>query len=130
MSGGLASAASHLELGGFGTWVGAHKGGLRAAGFVVAALILLALPGPRTVSALIWLVVLIVVWLVAVEFFGSAGSASPEAVAPVVEGVTVEEAVASEDADTDAGHEVEPDGATAAKDQPDSDPAEDEPTAV
>jgi hypothetical protein len=101
MSGGLASASSHLELGRFGEWVSGHKSGLRALGFLLAVGILLALPAPRTVGAIIWLAVLVIVWLLAVEFFGAApivsdGSEPVDAEAAPAEEPVSEEAASDE----------------------------------
>jgi hypothetical protein len=99
LSGGLSSASSHLELGAFGRWVAAHKRGLRGGGFAAAALVLLALPAPRTIGNIVWIAVGVVVWIVAVEFFGaepdvgamtpaeveSPPAAAPEAAVPATE---------------------------------------------
>jgi len=71
LSGGISSVSSHLELGRFGEWVAARKSGLRSAGIVVAVLVLLWLPSPRTISQIIWLAVGVVVWYVIVEFLGA-----------------------------------------------------------
>jgi len=71
VSGGLGGMASHLELGSFGRWVRARKQGLRVAGIVGAVAVLFLLPAPRTVSALVWVAVSYLVWVVAVEFFGA-----------------------------------------------------------
>jgi len=72
LTGGISGAASHLELGTFGQWVAAHKRGLRTAGFVGAAVILVLLPAPRSIAEIVWLAVGLIIWLVAVEFFGAA----------------------------------------------------------
>lgn len=71
MSGGITGASSHLELGLFGEWVAGHKQGMRVAGFIGAAVVLMMLPAPRTISSIVWIAVAVAVWLVAVEFFGS-----------------------------------------------------------
>jgi hypothetical protein len=85
MSGGLAQASSHLELGRFGEWVAAHKSGLRMTGFLLAAIVLLMLPAPRTIESIIWLAVFVVIWLVAVEFFGASQAAvAPAETAPAI----------------------------------------------
>ncbi|HSK46677.1 MAG TPA: hypothetical protein VLA05_01585 [Coriobacteriia bacterium] len=105
LTGGLSSASSHLELGQFGRWVGAHKTGLRTIGFLVAAALLVALPAPRTVSTIVWLAVLVAVWLLAVEFLGSSGgSPAPHdaEVLVVEEGVAVPEHEPAEDEAPDA----------------------------
>ncbi len=44
-------------------------------GFLLAVLVLLMLPAPRTIAAIIWLAVFVVIWLVAVEFFGASSGA-------------------------------------------------------
>jgi len=82
LSGGLGGMASHLELGSFGRWVRARKQGLRIAGIVGAVAVLFLLPAPRTVSALVWVAVGYVMWVVAVEFFGAepVSIAEPDAV--------------------------------------------------
>lgn len=81
LSGGLANASSHLELGRFGAWMHDHKRGLRVVGVVVAFAILLMLPAPRTISSIVWLAVFYIVWVLAVEFFGGgSGAPVPESV--------------------------------------------------
>ena len=75
MSGGLSGVASHLELGRFGEWVAARRKGLRLAGIPVVILLLLAMPAPRTITQVVWLtVLLLLLWILAVEFVGSAGT--------------------------------------------------------
>lgn len=88
VSGGLGSAASHLELGAFGVWVGSHKGGLRLAGIIAAFAILFAMPVPRTVAQILWLSVGVLVWVVVVEFLGAA---SPKSAEPAEENDTVQD---------------------------------------
>lgn len=94
MSGGISGAASHLELGSFGVWVAGHKQGLRVAGFVAAAILLLMLPAPRTITSIIWLAVAVVVWLVAVEFFGSSTPQPADVMAEADEALDTEESAA------------------------------------
>jgi hypothetical protein len=84
MSGGISGAASHLDMGSFGAWVAGHKQGLRVVGFIGAAVVLLTLPAPRTIVSIIWLAVALLVWLVAVEFFGAA-TPRPDDAASVAE---------------------------------------------
>ena len=80
LSGGIEGVASHLELGRFGEWVAARKGGLRVAGIIVAVVILLILPAPRSLGQVIGLAVGIVIWYLLVELLG-AGGGSPAAIA-------------------------------------------------
>lgn len=72
VTGGLSSAGAHLELGRFGEWVADHKSGLRPAGFVLAALVLLLLPAPRTIGEIVGVAIGAVVWLLAVDILGAA----------------------------------------------------------
>ncbi len=74
LSGGIAGVASHLELGRFGEWVAARKGGLRVAGVVVAVIVLLILPAPRSMGQVIGLAVGVVLWYLLVELLGAGGS--------------------------------------------------------
>jgi len=100
MAGGIAGVASHLELGTFGVWVAARKKGLRAAGIIAAVLILLALPAPRTIAQVVWLVVGVIVWYVIVEVLGAATATVPstEAALVAVESVPPsEQALAAEE---------------------------------
>jgi len=72
LSGGLSGVASHLALGKFGEWVQARKKALRIVGVVGVLAILVMLPAPRTVSSILWLAFLYLVWFVLVELFGAA----------------------------------------------------------
>jgi len=82
LSGGIAGVASHLELGRFGAWVARRKSGLRTGGFVGAVLLLLALPAPRTITGVLWVVFAVIVWLLLVELLGA--TPAPEDGAPDV----------------------------------------------
>lgn len=71
-SGGIGHVASNVNLGPFGEWVGGHMNGVRAIGYVVAAIALLLLPRPRTIAEIVWIAVFVIVWLLLVQFVGSA----------------------------------------------------------
>jgi len=118
LSGGLAGVSSHLELGRFGEWVAARKGGLRVGGIIAAVLILLALPAPRTMGQVIWLAVGVIVWYVVVELLGAG------AVQPAEEAAPSPELVAETGAES--ANDIEADTDTAAADAPEAAP-EDEP---
>jgi hypothetical protein len=104
LTGGISGAASRLELGTFGQWVAARKRGLRTAGFIGAAVILVLLPAPRSIADIVWMAVALVVWLVAVEFFGAAtAEAGDEAITEPGEPVPVAEDAATEGEDISTG---------------------------
>ncbi len=71
LSGGLGGIASRLDLGAFGAWVASRKPGLRAAGGAAAALLLLALPAPRTAAEIMWIAAGYLVWVLLVELLGA-----------------------------------------------------------
>ncbi len=114
LTGGISGAASHLELGTFGQWVAARQRGLRTAGFIGAAIILVLLPAPRSIAEIVWIAVGLVVWLVAVEFFGAAPAGSGEAAVAVDGDAPV--AAAGEPPVAEAAPDSEPD--VAAADEP------------
>jgi hypothetical protein len=68
---GLSAIAAHLELGRFGVWVRERKRGLRGAGVVIALIVLLGLPAPRTVGSILWLALGYSVWVLLVELFAA-----------------------------------------------------------
>lgn len=98
VTGGLGSAASHLELGAFGAWVAGHKRGLRVAGIIAGFAILFAMPAPRTVPQIVWLSVGVLVWFVVVEFFGGA---SPKAIQAAEETAAVQDGGGTGDAESE-----------------------------
>lgn len=71
LSGGMSGVASHLELGRFGVWVRARKSALRIAGAAVALGVLVLLPAPRTVAAIVSLAIAYLVWLLLVGLLGA-----------------------------------------------------------
>jgi hypothetical protein len=52
-----------------GQWIDGHRTGIRAAGAITAILSLLLMP-PKSIAEVIWLVIALLVWLLAVEVFG------------------------------------------------------------
>jgi hypothetical protein len=103
LTGGISGAASHLDLGTFGPWVAARKRGLRTAGFIGTAVILMLLPAPRSIVEIVWLSVGLIVWLVAVEFFGAEPAGPGVVVAEPGDVVVVSEDAATEGEDTATG---------------------------
>lgn len=91
LTGGISGASSHLDLGPVGTWVGAHMNGMRAIGYAGGAIALLLMPAPRTIAEILWIAVFVIVWLLIVQFVGSAGSAA----SPAEEEVTAEDNTAA-----------------------------------
>lgn len=77
----LSGAAGSWELGAFGEFVSSHKMELRTAGFIVTALVFLAVP-VRSLSLLLWLVVFLVAWLAVIEILGGARPKERAADAP------------------------------------------------
>jgi hypothetical protein len=52
-----------------GQWIFDHRTGVRSAG-VIAAIVLLLLVPAKTVATVIWLVIAVLIWLLAVALFG------------------------------------------------------------
>jgi hypothetical protein len=66
---GLSHIGESWDFGAFGEWVLANKSLLRGIALVVGVLALIFVPGPKF-SLLVWIVVLEVIWLLLIEFFG------------------------------------------------------------
>ncbi len=69
VSHGLSRLGENWDFGPFGEWVLANKPLLRGAGLILGVLALLFIPAPKF-TLLLWIVVLEIVWLLLVEFFG------------------------------------------------------------
>ncbi len=66
---GLDNIGPDWDFGSAGQWIYDHRSGMRSAG-VIAAIVLLLLMPAKTVATVIWLVVAVLVWLLAVALFG------------------------------------------------------------
>lgn len=69
VSHGLGRIGEGWDFGAFGEFVLANKPVLRGAGLVIGILALIFIPGPKF-TILVWIVVLEIVWLLLIEFFG------------------------------------------------------------
>ena len=76
---GLNNIGPDWDFGPAGQWVYDHRSGVRSAG-VIGAIVLLLLVPAKTVATVMWLVVAVLVWLLAVAFFGRPRPAAPGAV--------------------------------------------------
>lgn len=77
----LGGVSSNLELGAFGAWVAQHKGLLRAFGVAVGVILLVAwdTPTPGVVAGLL---VVVLIWIALVEFFGQENEEAPDTGTP------------------------------------------------
>lgn len=66
---GLSNVGPDWDFGVAGEWILAHSSGLRATGFILGFVLLFAIPG-KTIWTLVWIVVLVIVWVALVAFFG------------------------------------------------------------
>ncbi len=75
---GLSGLGAGWDFGPFGEWVLANKPLLRGLGLVLGILALIFIPGAKF-ALLVWIVVLEIVWLLLIEFFGRARPGKAEA---------------------------------------------------
>ena len=66
---GLNNVGPDWDFGPVGQWIYDHRSGVRSAG-VIAAIVLLLLVPAKTIATVIWLVVAVLIWLLAVALFG------------------------------------------------------------
>ena len=66
---GLNNVGPDWDFGVVGQWIHDHESGMRTVGIVLGIVMLLVTPA-KTLGTIAWLVVFVVVWLVAVTFFG------------------------------------------------------------
>jgi hypothetical protein len=83
---GLANIGPDWDFGVAGEWVYDHQSGMRIAGMIAAVVVLVVWP-TKSLAAVIWLVVAVLVWLALVAFFGrkrpaAKTDAAPDAVTP------------------------------------------------
>jgi len=71
VSGGISGVAARVDRGSLGAWVAVRKRGLRIAAYVIAAVVLLIMPPPRTLTEVVWFAVGVVLGIVALEFLGA-----------------------------------------------------------
>jgi len=78
---GLNNIGPDWDFGTVGQWIHDHESGMRTTGILLAVAMLLVIP-TKSIWTIIWLVVFVIVWLVAVTFFGRPRPASAIDAAP------------------------------------------------
>jgi len=66
---GLSNIGPDWDFGPAGEWIYEHASGVRTTGFILAVVLLFAIPG-KTVWTLVWIAVAVIVWVALVAFFG------------------------------------------------------------
>jgi len=75
---GLTNIGPDWDFGVVGEWIHNHESGMRTTGIIAAVVMLLAVP-TKSMSTIVWLLVWVVLWMLAVTFFGRPRPVRPKA---------------------------------------------------